>query len=90
MEEAYVYKKEVDWSLFNYGFAIPLDIQVKFRTVANRFLQRGESEQISLYFHGKSYRAKLNNNNIGEQFGNRADIVQVRYSENSDLAEVLK
>ena len=28
--ENYVYKKEVDWSLFNYGFAIPLEYQVVF------------------------------------------------------------
>ena len=29
--ESYVYKKEVDWSLFNYGFAIPLKHQVVFK-----------------------------------------------------------
>ena len=30
MDENYVYKKEVNWSLFNYGFAIPCEYQVIF------------------------------------------------------------
>ena len=34
--ENYVYKKEVDWSLFNYGFAIPLEHQVVFKQIADR------------------------------------------------------
>ena len=40
--ESYVYKKEIDWSLFNYGFAIPLEYQVIFKQIAGRFLERGE------------------------------------------------
>lgn len=28
ISDEYVYKKEVDWSLFNYGFAIPIEHQV--------------------------------------------------------------
>ena len=46
--ETYVYKKEVDWSLFNYGLAIPLEYQVVFKQITNRFLERqilsGEAE----------------------------------------------
>lgn len=76
--ENYVYKKEVDWSLFNYGFAIPLEYQVVFKQIADRFIERGESKTVHLYFNGKSYEAKLNNNNIARRFGNHADIVQVR------------
>ncbi len=88
--ENYVYKKEVDWSLFNYGFAIPLEYQVVFKQIAGRFLQRGESKPITLYLNGKSYDAKLQNNKIDSKFGNRADIVQVRYSRNSDIAIALR
>ena len=81
--ETYVYKKEVDWSLFNYGFAIPLEYQVVFKQIADRFIERGESKTIHLYLEGKSYDAKLNNNNIADRFGRKTDIVQVRYSQNS-------
>ena len=90
MTENYVYKKEVDWSLFNYGFAIPLEHQVVFKQIANRFIGRGESQIIHLYLNGKSYDAKLNNNRIDDKFGNRGDIVQVRYTQNSDLAAALR
>ena len=53
--ENYVYKKEVDWSLFNYGFAIPLEYQVIFKQIAGRFLERGETKSIKLNLNGKSY-----------------------------------
>ena len=88
--ENYVYKKEVDWSLFNYGFAIPLEYQVVFKQIADRFIERGESKTVHLYLNGKSYEAKLNNNNIARRFGNHADIVQVRYTANSDIAIALR
>ncbi len=88
--ENYVLKKEADWSLFNYGFAIPLEIQVVFKKIADRFLKRGESKKITLYLDGKGYEAKLNNNRIASKFGERADIVQVRYTQNSKLAEMLR
>ena len=88
--ENYVYKKEVDWSLFNYGFAIPLEYQVIFKQIAGRFLERGESKPIKLYLNGKTYAAKLQNNRIDSKFGNRADIVQVRYSRNSEIANALR
>ena len=90
ISDEYVYKKEVDWSLFNYGFAIPIEHQVVFSRVAGRFIKRGESKEITLYLNGKSYRAKLNNNSISKKFGNHADIVQVRYTQNSDLAQALR
>lgn len=90
ISDEYVYKKEVDWSLFNYGFAIPIEYQVMFRQVADRFIQRGESKDITLYLNGKSYKAKLNNNRIDKKFGPHADIVQIRYSQNSELAQALR
>lgn len=88
--ESYVYKKEVDWSLFNYGFAIPIEHQVVFRRIAGRLLERGETERVHFYLNGKSYDASIHNNNIASRFGNRRDIVQVRYSANSDLAKELR
>ena len=53
--ENYVYKKEVEWSLFNYSFPIPLEYQVIFKQIAGRF----ESKLSKLYLNGKSYETKL-------------------------------
>lgn len=88
--ENYVYKKEVDWSLFQYGLAIPLEYQVIFKQIAGRFLQRGESKAITLYLNGKSYPAKLNNLNIAPEHRSRADLVHIRYSAGSDIAQALR
>ena len=84
--ETYVYKKEVGWSLFNYGFAIPIEYQVVFKKIADRFITLGESKLIRLFLDGKSYEASLNN----YKHGARTDIVQVRYSQNSDIAVALR
>ena len=88
--ESYVYKKEVDWSLFNYGFAIPLEYQVVFKQIADRFIERGESKTIHLYLEGKSYDAKLNNYKLADKSGRKTDLVQVRYSQNSEIAVALR
>lgn len=90
ISDEYVYKKEADWSLFHYGFAIPIEYQVVFGQIAGRFILRGESKDITLYLNGKSYKAKLNNSRIDKKFGPHADIVQIRYGQNSDLAEALR
>ena len=67
--ENYVYKKEVDWSLFNYGLNIPIQHQVKFKQIAGRFIERGESKPITLYLNGRSYKARLNNLKIDAKYG---------------------
>ena len=88
--ENYVYKKEVDWSLFNYGISIPISHQVIFKQTAGRLLQRGESKPITLYLNGKSYKADLKNLNTNRKFGDISDKVQIRYTPNSDIASALR
>jgi hypothetical protein len=61
LENCYVYKKEVDWSLLHQGLSIPLDIQIIFRSNIERFISRGESKDIYLILDGVSYKAKLVN-----------------------------
>ena len=88
--ENYVYKKEVDWSLFNYGLSIPISHQVIFKQIAGRFIERGESKTITLYLNGKSYKARLNNLKIDAKYGNHADMVHIRYTASSDIAIALR
>ena len=51
--EKYVYKKEVDWSLFNYGISISISHQMIFKKTAGRLLQRGESNPFTLSLNDK-------------------------------------
>ena len=89
--ESYIYKKEADWSLFNYGFAIPYEHQVIFSEITGRFIGKGESKDIRFYLNGKEYPAKLINIDFNtEKFGNHKDIIQVRYSAGSEIAAALR
>lgn len=86
--EDYVYKKEVDWSVFNWGIILPVDNQVVFGTKMNRFIQRGESKEITLYLDGKSYPARIINVNFDSKFKRKKDTLQIRYGK--DVAQILQ
>jgi hypothetical protein len=42
---AYIYKKEVDWSVFRDGFAIPVSLQVLFYEKIGQYLKKGGGRQ---------------------------------------------
>lgn len=91
LDNYYVYKKEVDWSLLNQGLSIPLDIQVIFQNNIIKFISRGESKDIFLILDGVSYKAKLINQKFDEsKYHNHKDILQIRYSPNSEIADKLR
>ena len=90
LAENIVYKKEVNWSMFNDGISIPIQYQVVFKKIAGRYLQRGESKPIKLYLNGKSYDADLRNLGISGDSGGISDKVQIRYYRNSDIALALR
>lgn len=90
LTENIVYKKEVNWSMFNDGISIPIQYQVVFKQIAGRYLQRGESKPIKLYLNGKSFDADLRNLGISDDSGGISDKVQIRYYRNSDIALALR
>lgn len=91
LDNCYVYKKEVDWSLLNQGLSIPLDIQVIFRNNIKGFISRGESKDIFLVMDGVSYKVKLVNQKFNEmKYSNHKDILQIRYNPNSEIADKLR
>ena len=73
---SYVYKKEVDWSLLMEGLTLPVDNQVVFGQIMGRFLRRGESKVIHIYLNGKSYEAKIVNENFDPKYHRRKDILK--------------
>jgi len=87
----YVYKKNIDWSVLHQGISIPVTIQKKFIKQASNYLDRGQSKPINLILNGKTYKAKLVNQLFNqEKYGDRADIVQIRYVPTSDIAVELR
>lgn len=55
-----------------------------------RFLNRGESKDITLYLNGKSYKAQIRNVNFDPKFKRKKDTLQIRYSKNGELAKALQ
>ena len=91
LDNYYVYKKEVDWSLLNQGFSIPLDIQVVFQNNIKKFIRRGESKDIFLVLDGVTYKVKLVNQKFDEtKYPNHKDILQIRYNPNSEIVDKLR
>ena len=90
ISDEYVYKKEVDWSLLMEGLTLPVDNQVVFGQIMGRFIQRGESKDITLYLEGKAYHAKIVNVNFDPKFKRKKDTYQIRYSKNGELARALQ
>lgn len=62
------------------GLTLPIDNQVVFGQIMERFLARGESKEINLYLNGKSYNAKIVNVNFEPRFKRKKDTLQIRYS----------
>lgn len=90
MQENYVYKKEVDWSLLVDGLTIPLENQVVFARNMGRLLSKGEKKEITVILKGCSYKAKIVNVNFDRNKYQRKDIYQIRYSKGSELAVALR
>lgn len=87
----YIYKKEVDWSVLQQGFTIPVSIQIVFRQLIKDSLPKGTTKNVKLIFDGQSYDAKLVNQNFDEQkYPNHKDIIQFRYEPNSLVANKMR
>lgn len=86
----YVYKKEVDLSLLTEGLTIPIRNQVAFGVYMGRFIERGESKEITLYLDGKAYKAKITNVNFDARHNRKNATLQIRYPKNGELANALK
>ena len=91
LDNSYVYKKEVDWSLLREGLSIPLGIQVAFQNNIRRFIRRGESKEIFWVLDGITYTVLLKNQAFDAQkYPTHIDILQIRYGCNSPIAEKLR
>ena len=85
---AYIYKKEVDWSVLHEGFTVPVGRQGLFYANINRNLQHGERKDITLLIEGREFDAKLINQNVDR--ANYPEHLQVRYKRNSELSKYLQ
>lgn len=88
--ENYLYKTEMKWSLLHDGFTIPVDDYMIFARNAGNLLKKGDEKQITVFFEGSTYNAKIVNQNIAERHNRKNDVLQLRYSRNNDLSNAMK
>lgn len=91
MDIFYFHKKLVDWSTLQWGFSIPLLMQQAFYENLGFELKHGESREIKIHFEDFVFEVKLKNLGFNQEvFAGHTDILQVRYSEKSDIAKYLR
>jgi 5-methylcytosine-specific restriction protein A len=85
--ENFIYKKEVDWSVLHEGFSIPVEFQAALQYSLGG-LGRGESRRIRINFREELFEAKVINQAFDERkFEGHPDVLQIRYSKVSALAQ---
>ena len=90
-EDTYIYKKEVDWSLFHYGFNIPVSLQILFYESIKEYLKKGDSKKVKIIIENEEYFAILTNIAFDQsKYPNHKELLQIRYTENSPIARKLK
>ena len=90
-EQFYIYKKEVDWSVLQEGFSIPVSIQVVFMERMKNYLRRGEKRDVKVILDEQAYQVKLINQAFDEhKYPDHADILQIRYAPQSPFATKLR
>lgn len=82
-----LFRKEVDWSLLNYGFTVPQTAVDEFCSSVDGEVLRGNSRRITLLVGDINYIATLRN--VGFSSDLRKQL-QVRYSASSPVAAMLR
>lgn len=87
----YIYKKEVDWSALNLGINIPISLQNIFYANINFKMKKGDNKKIKLIIDGVEYFASLANINFDQRkYPTHKELLQIRYTPNSDIAKRLR
>lgn len=87
----FLLKRKIDLSLLRQGFHIPPEFHELVYAALGRELHHGESCDIQLMVGGKVFKVRMNNIDFDRnRYPTHPDLLQVRYSENSDIAKHLQ
>lgn len=90
-EGNFIMQKEINWSLFKYGLAIPMSVWNLIYAWDSSLRMHGASRSIKIILGDEMFDAKIYNNNFNQQRHPRAsDIIQIRYSDTSPIVDRLK
>jgi len=81
----------VDWSALHLGVNIPVTLQSVFYQNMKLRLKRGDTKKIKLLLQGEKFEVKFTNISFDERkYPNHKDLLQIRYTPNSDIAKKLR
>ena len=87
----FFYEKKVDWSLLKDGFSLPLTTHALLRNKTGFPLEIGEKHTINIVINGISFNAVLTNVDFDrKKYPNNKEIIQIRYSPNSDISQYFR
>lgn len=87
----FIMQKRVDWSLLNQGMTIPVSVCALLKSWNSDILNHGHRMPIKVIIGNLAYDAELINQNFEqEKWTGHKDVIQIRYSAKSPLAEKLR
>jgi hypothetical protein len=89
--ETFFYKKEVDWSLLHAGLNIPVDLQGILYDKSSFVLNKGDNKKVKFVLENNTYIVSLMNIKFDKtKYPTHNDLVQIRYTVNSEIAKTLR
>lgn len=90
-DSCFIMQKNVDISLLTKGISIPAVIQSALYQRLGFTLKKGEARTVNILLNGQTYQVILKNQAFNEQkHPGHADILQIRYSPQSPIAQQLR
>ena len=87
----FLYQKLIDRSTLRQGFQIPVEFHYLLKGMSNGMPEYGETRNIKIVIDGVAFDAQLKNQGFDRnKYDGHAEVIQIRYSEGSDLAKRLR
>lgn len=87
----FIYQKTVDRSTLRQGFQIPVEFHPLLAAMPGGMPVHGETREITIIVDGEEFKAQLKNQGFDRiRYDGHADVIQVRYSENSPIIKKLR
>lgn len=87
----FILKKKIDWSLLTAGLTIPVEFQPIIQQLKGGVVEKGMTRTIKILIDQDVFEAKLTNIDFDrKKYQTHADLLQIRYTDNSRIAKKLQ
>lgn len=87
----FLYQKLIDRSSLRQGFQIPVEFHHLLKMMPNGMPLHGQTRHIKVVIDGVGYDVQLKNQGFDRnKYDGHAEVIQIRYSEGSDLVKRLR